>query len=167
MLISVDEGEKVQKTLIFRKFLPTTDQEVAGSTPAGYASHSPPHGPHAWRRRLKASIRPQGATFSLRRKGCKTYDYSHNEEEDGPVTMITIPCPDQVLISLKEDADSFARDLRMTAAVKFYEMGRLSSGQAAALAGVSRVAFLRRSGEFGVPAVDLTAEELEDEAANA
>ena len=39
MLISVDEGEKAQKTPVFRHFLPTTDQEVAGSTPAGYASH--------------------------------------------------------------------------------------------------------------------------------
>jgi predicted HTH domain antitoxin len=76
--------------------------------------------------------------------------------------MPTIPidCPDQVLIALKEDAQSFAKDIRLTAAMKFFELGRLSSGRAAELAGISRVEFLRRTGEFKVSAIDETAGEL-------
>jgi len=51
--------------------------------------------------------------------------------------------------------------------MKFYELGRLSSGRAAQLAGLSRVAFLHKAAEYRVPALDLTAAELEDDAQNA
>jgi predicted HTH domain antitoxin len=34
--------------------------------------------------------------------------------------------------------------------MKLYELGRISSGAAAALAGVARVEFLARLGEYGV-----------------
>ena len=83
------------------------------------------------------------------------------------MTTITIQCPDEVLISLKEDAESFGRDLTLAAAMKFYELGRLSSGRAADLAGLSRVAFLSRAAEFKVPAWDLTEGELREDLANA
>jgi predicted HTH domain antitoxin len=83
------------------------------------------------------------------------------------MTTITIQCPDSVLISLKEDPDSFQRDVALAAAMKFYELGRLSSGRAADLAGLSRIEFLRRASDFKVPAWNLTDDELREDLRNA
>jgi predicted HTH domain antitoxin len=83
------------------------------------------------------------------------------------MTSITFQCPDEILISLKDDADSFRRDLTLAAAMKFYELGRLSSGRAAELAGIPRVEFLRRAYEFNVPAWDLDEEDIIKDLANA
>jgi predicted HTH domain antitoxin len=79
------------------------------------------------------------------------------------MTTITIHCPDEVLISLKQDAQSFQKSLALAAAMKFYELGQLTSGRAAELAGVSRVEFLHRAAEFRVPAWDLTEAELQED----
>ena len=51
----------------------------------------------------------------------------------------------------------------MALAVKLYEMGRLTSGQAASLAGISRVAFLLSCKRYGSASVEWDQEELEAE----
>ena len=56
--------------------------------------------------------------------------------------QIILEIPETVLLAEKTDAVSFARELRILAAVKLYEMGRLSSGRAAELAGLMRFGFL-------------------------
>jgi predicted HTH domain antitoxin len=53
--------------------------------------------------------------------------------------------------------------LRMAAAAKLYEMGRLSTGAAAQLAGVSRSVFLARLADYEVNTFDLDEEELDEE----
>ena len=80
---------------------------------------------------------------------------------------IQIPCADEILISLKEDSAAFADDLRMSAAAKFYEMGRLSSGRAAELAGLPRVVFLKRLAEYGVSVFDESRKDLTEDMKNA
>lgn len=62
---------------------------------------------------------------------------------------IAIDVPESVLLAEKTDERSFAREVRMLAAVKLYELGRLSSGRAAELAGLSRVEFLLALERYG------------------
>lgn len=47
--------------------------------------------------------------------------------------------------------------------VKLYELGRLSSGAAANLAGIPRVVFLNKLADYGVPTFRLTADELAED----
>jgi predicted HTH domain antitoxin len=56
--------------------------------------------------------------------------------------LMTIKIPDTLLLAEKAEAESFAREIRMVAVVKLFEMGRLSSGRAAEPAGMPRLEFL-------------------------
>lgn len=64
--------------------------------------------------------------------------------------QLIIDVPETVLLAEKMDATSFAQELRVLAAVKLYELGRLSSGRAAELAAMSRVEFLLSLGRYNV-----------------
>ena len=79
---------------------------------------------------------------------------------------IQISLPDEILISMKETPEEFSRELLIAAAVKMYEMGKLSSGRAAELAGISRVSFLQLLARYNVPIFSLTEEELEQDLHN-
>ncbi|MBI4675798.1 MAG: UPF0175 family protein [Chloroflexi bacterium] len=66
------------------------------------------------------------------------------------VRQITVNVPEKVILAEKTDESSFAHELLMLAAVKLFELGHLSSGRAAELAGISRVEFLLRLGRYKV-----------------
>lgn len=80
---------------------------------------------------------------------------------------ISLTLPEEPLISLKEQPETFAQELTMLAAVKLYELGRLSSGRAAQLAGVSRVEFLLGLGRYQVAPFQLDANSLAEDIKNA
>ena len=75
--------------------------------------------------------------------------------------QIVIDVPEAILLAEKTDAQTFAREVRMLAAVKLYELGRLSSGRAAELAGIPRVEFLLALGRYNVFPFEAELNELE------
>jgi predicted HTH domain antitoxin len=83
------------------------------------------------------------------------------------MVTIEIQLPEETLLSLKESEASFAQEIKMLAAVKLFELGKLSSGRAAQLAGMSRIQFLMSLGRYQVSPFNLTAEELRRDIANA
>jgi predicted HTH domain antitoxin len=83
------------------------------------------------------------------------------------MNAIQLEIPEETLISLKTDLQSFAKDLKMLASVKLFELGKLSSGRAAQLAGLTRVAFLVALRDYQVAPFRLTAEELRQDVLNA
>ena len=78
---------------------------------------------------------------------------------------VTIELPEGVFSILRASPEEFAQELRLAAAVKWYELGRISQSKAAQLAGLSRQAFLEALGRFEVSPFQVTPEELEEEAA--
>jgi predicted HTH domain antitoxin len=83
------------------------------------------------------------------------------------VSELKMTVPDEALRALKLDPDAASAELRLVAAVKLYELGRLSSGAAAQLAGVPKPLFLTKLGEYGVPTFREGGDELARDAANA
>lgn len=71
-----------------------------------------------------------------------------------------------LLAVLNESAEIFEAEARMAMAVKLYELGRLTSGQAAELAGLGRVDFLLSCQRFGTASVAWDDEELAREESN-
>jgi predicted HTH domain antitoxin len=77
--------------------------------------------------------------------------------------QIVVEVPEQVLLAEKMDEADFGRELCTLAALKLYELGRLSSGRAAELAGMSRVEFLMSLGRYKVFPLEAELRQLETE----
>lgn len=81
--------------------------------------------------------------------------------------LLTIPYPSDLLLSLKVTPKQFESDSRLLLAVKLYELGRITTGLAAQLAGVDRATFIFELGKLGLSPSGVEADELEMDVANA
>ncbi len=79
------------------------------------------------------------------------------------MSQIIMEIPDETLLALRIPLTEASVTLRMAAAVKLFELGRISSGVAAKLAGLPRVVFLSRLADYDVDTFRLTEEQLRRE----
>lgn len=83
------------------------------------------------------------------------------------MTTIHLQVPESLLVQSPLGRDELEKRSQFLLALKYFELGELSSGQAAGMCGLARVVFLLEAARFGVCAVDLTGEELAEEFAHA
>lgn len=79
------------------------------------------------------------------------------------MSEVILSIPNETLVALKVAPAEVAGTLRLAAAAKLYELGRLSSGAAADLAGVPRAVFLNALADYGVATFRQSETELEEE----
>ena len=78
---------------------------------------------------------------------------------------VSIEIPDTAFAALRKAPEQFAQEMRLAAAVKWYELGELSQGKAAEVAGLTRAEFINALARFKVSPLQYTAEELAEELA--
>lgn len=80
---------------------------------------------------------------------------------------IIVALPEETAVALDTSLVLMGEEIRLAAAVKLFELGRLSSGAAATLAGMPRTVFLTKLADYGVNTFNLTEAELVEDLANA
>lgn len=80
---------------------------------------------------------------------------------------ITLSVPEETVEALQIAPENLRSEMLLAAAVKLYELSRLSSGAAANLAGIPRVVFLSKLADYGVDTFRLTQAELAEDLSNA
>jgi predicted HTH domain antitoxin len=79
---------------------------------------------------------------------------------------VSISLPRTVLAAMRQDVDGFGREMRVAAAVKWYETRTLSQAKAAEVAGLSRRDFLAALARYEVSPFQYDADEIVREAGN-
>lgn len=77
--------------------------------------------------------------------------------------MLTIEYPEGLETAVGTTTAELEAQIRLMAALKMFELGKLSSGKAAQLAGMPRVQFFEMCGRYQVSIVNYSAEELAEE----
>ena len=73
---------------------------------------------------------------------------------------LVVEYPEELLGLLKMTEEQFATEVRFLAAAQLFELGKLSSEKAAAMAGLGRVEFLHKLGAYGFSAINLHDEQI-------
>jgi predicted HTH domain antitoxin len=79
------------------------------------------------------------------------------------MTQLTLEMPESAFAVLHQAPKDFAQEMRTAAAVKWYEIGRLSQGRAAEIAGLTRARFIDALSRYRVSPFQYTAEEVAEE----
>ena len=76
------------------------------------------------------------------------------------MARIAIDFPDEVLAAFRRSPEHFARELRLAAAMHWYQQGKLSQEMAASVAGLDRSDFLQALAREGIEVFAVDIDEL-------
>lgn len=79
------------------------------------------------------------------------------------MSLLQLNLPDGFAQAVHLTQAELEEQIRLMAALKMFELGKLSSGKAEELAGVSRVGFFELCGRYQVPVVNYDEGELQEE----
>ncbi len=79
------------------------------------------------------------------------------------MTQLILDIPESVFATLHQAPHEFVCEMRVAAAIKWYELGRISQGRAAEIAGLTRARFIDALSRYRVSPFQYTAEELIEE----
>ncbi len=79
---------------------------------------------------------------------------------------LSIQLPETVFSALRRSPDEFVQEMRIAAAVKWYELGEISQNKAAEIAGITRSEFINALSRYKVDFMQYTSQELAEEMAN-
>ena len=77
--------------------------------------------------------------------------------------LLQLEMPESALAALHQAPREFAQEMRIAAAVKWYELGRFSQGRAADVAGLTRAGFIDALSRYKVSPFQYTADDLAEE----
>ncbi len=79
------------------------------------------------------------------------------------MTELTVHLPESAFSALRKDPGEFANEMRIAAAVKWYELGMVSQEKAAEIAGLSRADFITALNRLHVSPLQYSPQELREE----
>lgn len=77
--------------------------------------------------------------------------------------QLTIDVPESAFSALRISPREFARDLTITAVVKWYEMKKISQAKGAEICGVTRAEFIKILSDYQVSVIQYDEESLNNE----
>jgi predicted HTH domain antitoxin len=76
------------------------------------------------------------------------------------MVQVSIELPRDVFAALRQDPAGFVREMRVAAAVKWYETGVVSQSKGAEIAGLTRAEFVNALNQFKVSPFQYNADEV-------
>ena len=80
---------------------------------------------------------------------------------------VIINLPNTVYSALRKDPEDFINEMRLAAAIKWYEIGEVSQDKAAEIAGISRGEFFTALARYKIDFIQLEKNDLMNELLNA
>jgi predicted HTH domain antitoxin len=112
-----------------------------------------------------SNIAREEVSHCTQHAGTYAKPFAQNNIAPIQVRNVAIQFPETVFSALRRSPDEFVQEMRLAAAVKWYELQLVSQAKAAEIAGISRYDFLEALSRFNVSPFQVTPEELLEEIA--